>query len=983
MGFLFGGSTQAQSRTVASGVAIQSSIYGSVVPVIYGRTRVVGNLIWYGDFQAIAQNSGGSGGGKGGGGGGGGKGGGGNTTYDYKASFLFALGEGTLGSVITVYESKTAKTWATSNLSFASGVTTQSPWGYLTSKHPAQALAYAGTGYVYAAAYDLGTSAQLPNLSYEVTGLFPNAIAGLPDANPAYVVADVLTNARYGVGFPSARLQALYAFSSYCMATGMVISPNFDQQQDAASLLNQIVQDCNSEFVWSGAQLTIVPYGDETITANGATYTAPSAALFSLTDDDFIETGAGDPVQVTRARPSDRMNAVSIEWLNRANHYNIEVVEAHDLAAIQIYGLRKDQPRQSHHFCNLSAATMSATLRLQRQAVRNVYSFTLGWKYIVLDPMDIVEISDYYLGLFQQWVRIISIEEDDTGNLKITAEEYLGGAGGAPLYSYQSGSPYIADYNVAPGSVNAPILFEPPPSLTGGIPQVWVGASGGANWGGADIWLSTDDSTYSRVGRVTGPARQGVLTATLSSGSDPDTANTLSVDLGESGGTLASGTNADADSYQTLCYVQESTGYELISYATATLTGPNAYNLTYLRRGAYGSQIGSHASGSEFCRLDNNIVRIDLPTAYIGQVIYLKLTSFNLWGGGAEQLSDVDAYSYSPSGVGAYVAPPSGIALSVGYLQQNDGTIQPYMQVDWTASPDPLFNAYEVEVSVHAANQWRSATVSANTTTHRIIPVPVSAGTAFDARVRAVRNGSGGTFFSAWDEVDNIATVNKTAASADPSGLTAVGGFQHISLSWGAALANDIAYYQIYRAASLGGIPTDVGISKTTSFVDGGLPNDTEFWYSIRSLNTSGVYGDWVGPVSATTLLVDTSGLNTASSTNAGVGTLASSLSGAGNTNWLTAISSFNVYLPAAGFVTVVAGFVQNYSGGSPPIWHTRLKVDGSVVANIGGGSFSTNPTIVWGQYMAAGTHSFEVDYAADTNGTLDGGTCTAQALFR
>src|SRR5271167_2826175 len=83
---MFGsGQTQAQTQTVASGVDIQSSCYGGVVPVIYGQARLTGNLVWYGDFQAIPVQSASANGGKGG------DSNHGATTYDYKASFIFAL----------------------------------------------------------------------------------------------------------------------------------------------------------------------------------------------------------------------------------------------------------------------------------------------------------------------------------------------------------------------------------------------------------------------------------------------------------------------------------------------------------------------------------------------------------------------------------------------------------------------------------------------------------------------------------------------------------------------------------------------------------------------------------------------------------------------------------------------------------------------------------------------------------------------------
>ena len=766
---LFGNKTQASTQTIASGVTIQTSIYGSVVPVVYGRTRMTGNLIWYGGFQAIAPNSGGSGGGKGGGGGSGGKGGSGSTGADYKASFVFALAEGTLGGVSNVWSSKSETAFGASNLSFANGALAQSPWGYLTTNFPGKNLAYAGTGYVCAAAYDLGASAELPNLSYEVTGLFPNAIAGLPDADPMNIVVDVLTNGRYGIGFPSARLGDLSIFSNYCRAAGMVVSPAFDTQQDAATQINQIVQDCNAEFVWSGASLTIVPYGDTNLSANGVTYAAPSAALYSLTDDDFLDSGTSDPVQCGRARPSDRMNSVKLEWLNRANQYAIEIVEAADQAAIETYGLRTAQPSQSHWFCNLAAATMSATLQLQRQAVRNQYSFTLGWRYCLLDPMDIIEITDAALGLSRQWCRIVSIEEDDTGNLKVVAEDYLQGAGSAPLYAYQSGAPFIANYNGPPGSVNAPLIFEPPPAMLAAssvvAPQILIGASGGANWGGCDVWLSLDGATYQRMGRIDSPARQGVLQAILPSASDPDTTDTLAVDLTESGGVLLSGALADANAFRTLCYVDG----ELIAYETATLTGVSQYGLTTLRRGVYGTPIGAHAIGAEFCRLDDNILWVDLPVtpvSYVGQTLYLKFLSFNLYGGAQETLASVSAYSYTPGGAGTIVAPPSGLGFTVGVQQQKDGAWISYGVATWTASPDPLFDQYELQYRLHAGpGPWSASyRCGAGTVTYTISPLP--AATAYDIQVRAVR--SSGPFYSAWASVSNVTTIGKTATPTRP-----------------------------------------------------------------------------------------------------------------------------------------------------------------------------------------------------------------------
>src|SRR5258707_14422778 len=61
-----------------------------------------------------------------------------------------------------------------------------------------------------------------------------------------------------------------------------------------------------------------------------------------------------------------------------------------------------------------------------RAYVRNTYKFKLGWKYVLLEPMDIVLLTDATLGLAGAAVRITAIAEDDNGELTVTAEEIPG-----------------------------------------------------------------------------------------------------------------------------------------------------------------------------------------------------------------------------------------------------------------------------------------------------------------------------------------------------------------------------------------------------------------------------------------------------------------------------------------------------------------------------------------------------------------------------
>ncbi len=246
------------------------------------------------------------------------------------------------------------------------------------------------------------------------------------------------------------------------------------------------------------------------------------------------------------------------------------------------------------------------------------------------------------------------------------------GVGTAILHNKQATAGAPLDPFIEPGNTNAPIVFEPPAALTGGALEIWVIASGGADWGGCQVWISTDGNAYGLAGTTYRGARQGVLTTSFPASADPDTVDTLAVDLTQSQGQLLSGTQADADNYVTLCVC----GSELISYETATLTATYKYGLTYLRRGAYGTAIGSHASGAPFARFgpnDPSLFRYTYPTSFIGQTIYLKLPGFNIFGQALQGLAGVSAYSYTLLGTGG--ASVNVIAaLAVG-VDQDWGTL--------------------------------------------------------------------------------------------------------------------------------------------------------------------------------------------------------------------------------------------------------------------------------------------------------------------
>ena len=269
------------------------------------------------------------------------------------------------------------------------------------------------------------------------------------------------------------------------------------------------------------------------------------------------------------------------------------------------------------------------------------------------------------------------------------------GVGTAILHAKQASAGSPLDPFVDPGDTNAPIVFEPPAALTGGALEAWIIASGGADWGGCQLWISTDGNTYGLAGTIYRGARQGVLTATLPAAADPDTADTLAVDLTESQGQLLSGTQADADGYVTLCFC----GGELLSYETATLTATCKYALTYLRRGAYGTTISAHPSGAPFARFgpnDPSLFRYTYPASFVGQTIYLKLPGFNIFGQALQGLAGVSAYGYTLNGAGG-VSLDVIAALAVG-VDQDWGTVGTSLVAQGDLAPITATAGYDINL---------------------------------------------------------------------------------------------------------------------------------------------------------------------------------------------------------------------------------------------------------------------------------------------
>ena len=789
-----------------TGLQLQTAVSTLPIPILWGRQKMTGNLIWYNGFTAFQTEPHGKGGGKSHALSG--LGGGSQKETDYRADIILALCEGPVEGIGFTWQNQSlfAYQYLMFNL-FGGGngpAGEQDVWAWTTWWYPSQKMNYAGTAYMAAAWYQMGATPEIGNLSFEVIGQMSGSGINGIDADPAMVIFDFLTNARYGAGFDPNSIDQTTLFGpggdaslqTYCKSMGIAMSPLLSSQESASSILNRWLQICNCSAVWTGGLLKFIPYGDtqvvagstQTFTRNfsipyvvppasGTTYQLPATVTVSspadfvsdggvtfsesgipliyigiftetftnytlfpgtygmtqpgtyifaeddegkpvtmtytvkastgfaplltpqydLGDGDYIAEKDKDPVNVDRVDIYSLPGIQRIEVTSRSNSYSMTPVEARDQAQIEMYGPRVGSTVTAHEICDeFTIGPIVAQLILQRALyVRAKYTFKLSWEFCLLDPMDVVTITDPGLGLDQAQVRIVSIEEDNDGLLTVIAEELVSGIGTpASNPSAGSGGPSHS-FSQTAISVNNPVIYQPPTSLTGGVAQIWAGASPQAvgsstQWGGCNIYASLDGTTYAQVETITQPVVQGVLSAYLPiaiAGSDPG--DTLSVDLSMSGGTLTNTDPTSASLGVTLSLVDN----ELVSFTTATLTATDHYALTGLYRGLNGSAPAAHSTGAPFARLDSAaLATYNIPAGLTGQTIYFKFQSFNAFGGGEQQLSDCAVYqivvgsagtshpiaiqlqSGSPVDLGAVVDAPAisddfgGVAAAVGQI---------------------------------------------------------------------------------------------------------------------------------------------------------------------------------------------------------------------------------------------------------------------------------------------------------------------------
>lgn len=626
-------------------------------------------------------------------------------------------------------------TWLSESLTIQNGSTFQAPPPYISSNYPGEAIPYSRVATLFFPSFQLGQSANPPTLEVWTVGMraydpYAN-ITGTPiiDAAPDEIIKDLLTDAVHGLGVSYTYIDPMTQYRSYTIASGMFLSVAITGQQQIQQIIQLIVQQTVGDMWWSEGRLKAAPWYDQTVTGYGVTYTPNSSIVYNLTNDHFIESTSSGPLSMTRTAVGDTYNQYSINFTNRALNYSSDTATIDDLGNQILYGIRPAPATQGQFIADASVAFVSATLQMQKQLYsRRTFTFKLPFIFAMLEPFDIVTLTDTAMAVVQLPVRIMSTKFSQDYTITVTAQELPNEIHNFTPKNQQFSLGSGLGVSIPPGSITGPVIFTGPARLTKGDLEVWIAVNGqSAAWGGCRIWLSTDNSTFALWGVLRGGSRYGFTSTAIGNyprpvgtiwddfnfvwndpgvawnsftniGANPDTADVLSLRLFDNVQQLNTVSATQAANGFTLAAIFDSVT-EIFSYQTATLTAPGAYSLSTLYRGLLGTAGAAHPAGVPFCMLDGNLAKIPLDISMLGKTIYLKFTSFNSVGAMEQDISQVTSYSYT---IGPGISSPLG--PSFASITQS-GILCIFT---WEEDESPEATGYEIRIGLPGGT-WATA----------------------------------------------------------------------------------------------------------------------------------------------------------------------------------------------------------------------------------------------------------------------------------
>ncbi len=396
---------------------------GSVVPLIYGRVRVPGNIIYYGNLtceEITSEPEGGKGIG--------GSGGEQVTGYKYKLDIWQTVGLGKL-TLIATYVNDEPKTPEASVTLWNDGTTTVSPAAYLAGATKLPGVAHIFYGQLY-----LGDNVtNVPTIHFVIektlnTGLpFENLSNG---SNPAAIIYDLCT---VEAGMPSSKLDyaSFAAAATYYNSVGYGLNLVFAEQKNLYDRVNTVLQQVGGTFFENTS-------GKHALQAQDPS----QATVATIATEDFHD------FSLQRLSYAQLPNFMRATFKDEAMDYSVRMAGPFvNNAAIQIAGRVIEKPFKLEGFRDLDTANkrLAEIAKYMSYPVASI-DYSTNFKFADLAPGGVVETNYAPLGIVSAKFRIDSVDFPGVDSLLLNFKAtQLAGSLFDFNYSAFGGSEWVRD----------------------------------------------------------------------------------------------------------------------------------------------------------------------------------------------------------------------------------------------------------------------------------------------------------------------------------------------------------------------------------------------------------------------------------------------------------------------------------------------------------------------------------------------------------
>lgn len=680
--------------------------YGTAVLDIFGTTRVAPNVINWQDFYSREiRKTVKSGKSK-------------STTinYRYYVYLELALGEtitdiGKIWVGDTMYQSLGAAngsggTGFPLELKKDGGVS-----NYMSTKHPDKAVDYQHLAYLHspsggnASGTYLGeNSASVPSYGIEVKGALLSTGDGI-DANPADVILYILTKLGIynGVDPEETIISGIGNFRKYCKANDLLISSPSGEtsQKKAQEIIKDICTLTDAYFFWSNNKFKIRVKDNRQIND----WRPDNTVVYDLGPDDMLLQSDGACVAFSRKDSSEVYNRFTVEFCNRSNSYENETVSYELSNDISKTGLRQMSTQNALYFYKKERAIkVCQMLARKNERERNKYTIKLDWAYCILEPGDLVTLSDPIIGLNKQIAMVDTVTEAKDGSITVDCLQYIDGNYNAGIVDVSGSNYNYVDYNIEPSNTDRPIIFQPPSAATLSGNEIWIALRGVDNtWGGCNILVANQDANYQSLGQYRMSSSYGTLAADMASSNADSFTAVINGDFDNV-------TTLDAQNANSMMWIDG----ECLSYTTARKNSNGTWTFSGLIRGQYNTNIVSHRSGSTVVSCDGALYVIEITKKDIGRQLYFKFPSVNVFNSNPQNEADVDYYTYT---VKDYAIPSASDIIAYTRYYQSEDAVSYSIQVTWTPPDLATYARSQVWYKVKGDRDWTYADSGVNSAT--------------------------------------------------------------------------------------------------------------------------------------------------------------------------------------------------------------------------------------------------------------------------